>query len=111
MAARIRKNREIRETVDDRTYILRRPTHVEMAAIVREGKTTDADIAIEFCIGWEGVTEHDLVGGGGTDLVPFDELVWREYISDRPQLWPTLANRVIEAWTAHKDALAASTKN
>lgn len=83
---RMRKAREFKREVDGKTLIMRRPNEAEYAKLERQG-ASGFDVALKFVIGWEGVTEADLVPSGGSDEVPFDYDAWGELLGSRRELW------------------------
>lgn len=82
---RIRKNREFKKKVGAFTFLCRRPTDQE-ANDIKMGETFP-NICQRFVIGWENVTENDVIGGGGTEPVEFDPVLWREWCADRKDFW------------------------
>lgn len=109
LIARLRKNREGRLAVEGFTFTYRRPTDVEMIGIGRAGLDW-AQLAAQYVIGWEGVTDGAIAGGGGTNPVAFDAALWREWCADRPDFWAPLGQAILEAYTLHQGALAAAAK-
>lgn len=109
---RLRKNRELKVVVGRWTFTARRPTDVEAAPIFDpKTNTTLADVARDYVIGWDGVVEDDVIGGGGTDPVPFSLELWREWSSDRPDIWETIGTRVTEAYLLHRKQIEDAGKN
>ncbi len=107
---RIRKNRELKIETGGLKLIARRPTDVEAVRLHQEGASLH-DICRRFVIGWDGVTENDVAGGGGTDPVPFDSDLWAEYCADRPDIWAPVAERILEAYKLHAERHEAAAKN
>ena len=107
---RIRKNRELTVTIDRFKFTARRPTDVEAIALYR-GNNAFSSVAADFVIGWEGVTENDVVGGGGSDPIPFAPELWREWCADRPDFWGPISDAVIESYREHAEKVAAAVKN
>ena len=110
LLARIRKNREQKIAIGTFTFVLRRPTDAEMVELHR-GNVGPAEVAQRFVIGWEGVTENDVVGGGGSDPLVFDAALWREWCGDRMDFWTPLAEAAFEAYRAHAETLEVAAKN
>src|ERR1043166_7364319 len=102
LLAKIRAQRQLKVTVGKFTFLARRPTDVEIVKLTRDGAEW-YEIAAGYVNGWEGVTENDLIGGGGSDAVRFDERVWREWCADRPELWQPIATAVMKAYDAHAE--------
>ncbi len=111
LIARMRKNRELKVTVGKFVFNCRRPTDVEAIQIYRGNQSAFDQIAAEYVIGWEGVTDNDIVGGGGTDPTPFDATLWAEWCADHPEFWGPIATAVMEAYTLHRDAIEGAQKN
>jgi hypothetical protein len=65
------------------------------------------DTQYKFVEGWSGVTEDDVVGGGGQDAVPFDPAVWFEFYSDHSELWDPLAEKLVEQYKLHQERTKA----
>ena len=110
IADRMRESRRFKRTISGFHFILRRPTDVEALRLHRTS-TDFSDIAREFVCGWEGVTENDVIGGGGSDPIPYDAATWAEWCADRPDMWTDIATAVLDAYKAHSDILERSSKN
>lgn len=110
LIARIKKSRETEVKVDKFTFIIRRPTDVEAVALSRES-TGPADVAQKFVVGWKGITEDDVVGGGGSEPVAFDVDLWREWCADNPAFWAPIAEAALKAYEAHAKDQETSAKN
>lgn len=111
LLARIHKNRELKITVGRFVFTARRPTVIEAGRMREAGRDGPADLAADHVVDWSGVTEDDLVGGGGTDQVPFDERLWREWCADRPDLWQPISGAVLEAFATYAKAQKEAPKN
>lgn len=109
LIARIRKQREGKVTVGTMTFIFARPTDVEFTALMANGKFSE--LGARHVVGWDNVTENDVVGGGGTDVVAFDKDLWAEMYSDRPDLWTPVSNAILEAYQLHTKAMEDVPKN
>lgn len=107
---RIRKNREISVPVDKYKFTARRPTDVEALALYK-GDGAYSSVAADFVVGWEGVSENDVVGGGSPDPIPFSPELWREWCADRPDFWEPIADAVLAAYRQHAEKLASAAKN
>ena len=110
LIARLRKQREFRVTVGRHTFIGLRPTDVEALALHR-ASAEPSDIAVQRIVGWEKVTEDDIVGGGGTDPIPFAADLWAAWCADRPDFWGPIADAALEAYRLHAESLDAAAKN
>jgi hypothetical protein len=114
---RIRKNREFSKAVVDKktgrtyTFHCRRPTDYEASELKSSGIGNDCAIAQRFVVGWEGVIEDDVVGGGGTDPVTFDPTLWREWCADRTDFWAELAGAIAASYKEHVSDIEQAVKN
>lgn len=121
LAERIRKNREIKVTVERWTFIARRPTEVQGGPLLQEifGGSENARLTVDQCariakdyvVDWRGVNEDDLIGGGGQDEVVFDSEDWTEFIADHRELWEPIALKVIESYLDRLKHLQETEKN
>lgn len=107
---KIRKAREFTKEIEGWTLRLRRPTDAE-AKIFKGEKVSHIDIANQFVIGWEGVTEADLVNSGASDLVEFDSELWAEVVQDRPELWNGITDSVLESFLNYRKTREERRKN
>lgn len=111
LLTQIRRAREIKVTVDQLTFICRRPTDEEALRLNREGSDY-CQLSKEFVSGWEGVKESDIVGGAGSsDPVPFAKDLWSEWVVDRPDFWKPIGEAVLNAYTLHAGRLQEAEKN
>ncbi len=110
LAEKIRKRREFPLVVGKWRLTLTRPTDVEMGTVFNQ-ELSDGEVARRFVVGWEGMTENDVYGGGGTDLVPFTPECWAEIVADRLELWKPIVTALLDAYAKHRTAMEASEKN
>ena len=110
LIAAMRRAREQRVEAGGFTFIVRRPTDLEVVQLQNDGLTA-ADLVQRFVIGWDGVQEIHLIPGGAPVAVPFDAAVWREWVADQPDLWGPISAAIMQGYTAHRDALEAAAKN
>lgn len=103
---RIRKQRELKVEVNGFTFIARRPTDLDMTKL-----ESARDLGQRFVVGWEGFTENDVAGGGGTDIVPFDADLWAEVWADHTEFWDPISTAIVEAYKAHVAARETVRKN
>ena len=106
---KIRKARETIVEADGRKFTIRRPTDEEAASISANGDGL-LSIVKRFTIGWE-LVELDIIPGGGPEKVPFDSMLFAEWVADRPELWTPLGTAILDAYKAHADKRDASVKN
>jgi hypothetical protein len=106
----LRKQRELKVVITDRLSVTaRRPTDLQMTELQRDGRF--GDLGQKFVIGWEGFTEDDIVGGGGTDKVAFDADLWSDFYADHPEHWEKIAIAILDAYQAHAKATEDASKN
>ncbi len=106
---KIKRARQIRVLVGDKTIIARRPTNLEM--IEMKGKFNQRYLLENFVEGWDGFKESDLFPGGTEELVPFDRETYCEYIADNPQHWIALTNAIVDGYAEYEAKLEESLKN
>jgi hypothetical protein len=110
LVARMRQRRELVVEVGRHKFTVRRPTDVEAISISNRNSTFD-EIAAEFVCGWAGVTEDDLIGGGGSDEVKFTPDLWQEWCPDNPTVWKPIALAALAAYQEHAKLLEDTAKN
>lgn len=110
LAEKIRKAREVKVDAGGYTFLVRRPTDIEMVALRPRILANDVGAMLDFVIGWEGVRELDLLPGGDPHPLPFDAEACAEWLADRPDLIDAVTKAVVEAYQAHVDALASAKK-
>lgn len=108
LSEKIRKAREIRVDVGGKTFIIRRPTTLDMIDL--QGKSA-ARAIIPHIIGWEGVTSLDLYPGGDAAPVPFDADACAEWMSDRVDFLGPIAQAAVDAYDAHRRLIEGDEKN
>ena len=57
-----------------------------------------------------GVSEDDIIGGGGSDKPEFSAALWAEWCADRPDFWEPIATALLEAYKNHARSLADAAK-
>lgn len=89
---------------------VRRPLEADMPRF-RNG--VSVELACECVVGWEGVTEADLLGAavGASDDVPFDAGVAAETLRDRVDWVEKVSRHVAELITTHIEQRVATAKN
>jgi len=110
LIAKIRQQRELKVTVGKFTFTGHRPTDVEAIAL-GQADSAFSDIAERFVIGWDGVTEDDIVHGGSMVPVPFDALLWAEWCADRPDFWGPISTAVLDSYRQHAKTTEDAAKN
>ena len=107
LADKIRKSRESQVQAGGFTFTIRRPTDMDMMEFNRVKKT---EFLIKFIVGWEGVTELDLIPGGDGHPAPFDSEACDEWMADRADLMIPVVNDIVEAYQAHKAKVGEAEK-
>jgi hypothetical protein len=110
LSEKLRKQREVKVKVGKWTFIALRPTDVEAIEVHRAGSDFST-IAARFVIGWQGVTEDDLVGGGVKDEVAFDKETWDEWCANRSDFWTPISEAILAAYTTHREDMETAPKN
>lgn len=106
----IRKARQGRVEIGKHTFIVRRPTDVEVSQLGRDAQTWE--VAQKFVVGWENVKALDIEPSTKMDdEVAFDHEVWAEWCADRPDFWTPITNKVMELYRKHSERLESSAKN
>jgi hypothetical protein len=106
---KIRKARQTRVTVYGKTFIVRRPTDKEAYAM-SASKSEQMDLLENFVIGWEGITELDLIPSGDAIPVEFDHDLFVEWVADQPKYWGELTAAITKEYTTHAEKLVEAEK-
>ena len=124
--AAMRKQREfVVDLGGDKRVTLRRPTELEIQTVfvkLQPGATPEdppksvlmADPATIhlYAVGWQGVTEADLIGTAGGDAeAPFDVHLLQEWLSEHPDYTVLLLKDLLESIVSHINAQVAAEKN
>lgn len=107
LVERMRKARETRVQSGGVTFIVRRPTDLDMMEL---GRQVDARRLVPFVVGWEGVTEGHLINGGDPHPLPFDAEACAEWLADRPDLLAPLVEIILSSYSEHAERIAAEKK-
>lgn len=110
LSEKLRKRREVKIKVGKFTFLALRPTDVEAVEIHRKDMQF-SEIAARFVIGWEAVTEDDLIGGGVKDEVAFDRDSWEEWCANRADFWTPISEALLAAYSKHREEQEAAPKN
>ena len=87
--------------VGEYTFTFRRPTEYRMFQLYEEGLNA-VDLCDECVIDWsDNVTESVLIPGGGSDKVPFDKALWRDWCADSPEFWDPIAKAIKALYVSH----------
>lgn len=94
-----------------------RPLSAELQDFARIDGQTDVDrmalCASKYVVGWDGITEADLLGADQASPmpVPFDVEVWAEVVRDRRGWMLTVVEALMGVITAHEERVARDAKN
>lgn len=102
LVEKIRKARETKVEAGGFTFVIRRPTALEMSEMASASR---GRAVLPFVIGWDGVREMDIIPGGDPHPLPFDAGVCAEWLADRFDLLVPLATQVFDAFVAHQARL------
>lgn len=109
---RLRKARETRIKVGRFTFIAVRPTDLDMVAVMALSGDEQIRRCLDFVTGWDGVSENDIVGGGGTtEPLPFSVDTWRAWSADRMEFWNPISEALFDAYNKHLAENADAAKN
>lgn len=108
LAEKMRIARQKTVPVGKYTFIVRRPTDLEMLAFQRDRRP---ESLLQYVVGWDAVTEADLLPGGDPHPVPFAPDVCVEWLADRMDLFGPVTSAVVSAYEDHVKAKDAATKN
>ncbi len=108
LSEKIRKAREIRVPIGGHTFVILRPTTMDMIEL--QGQSA-ARAILRHIIGWESVTTLDLYPGGDGAPAPFDADACAEWLSDRVDLLGPIAQAAVDAYDAHRQAIEDNAKN
>lgn len=110
LTEKIRAARRQRVTVGAHTFIVQRPTDLEMLEL-SAGGPIDARRCLRFLVDWENVNEIDLIPGGSPTAVPFDFGVAQEWLGDRLDLMTPIVEGVLKLFEEHQAKQRAAEKN
>ena len=99
LANKLRRAREVRIPCGHFTLIAQRPTPLEHEERIRNGNPARGILSL--VIGWEDVTEADLIPGGDPHPLPFDAEACAEWLADRPDLFAAVVDGVVKAYEAY----------
>lgn len=108
LVQKIRKARESRVEVGGYTFIVLRPTALDMTEIAAASR---GRAILPFIIGWEGVKELDIIPGGDPHPLEFDADVCTEWLCDRIDLLGPIATKAFELFVEYQAKLGAEKKS
>lgn len=106
---KIRAARETRVDIAGHTFTIRRPTEMDMVEWRLGGANRSA--LVSHVVGWDKVTEMDIIPGGDPHPLPFDGEVLAEWLRDRVDILAPLTEAVLDSFAAHKIAREEAAKN
>lgn len=108
--AQLTKAREFTVEVGRMKFTLLRPREMDILRSQKDGLyTVGLAFVQDNCTGWDGVTYGDILGDGSTELAPFDSVVYRAWIADRPDVFDVMLDRIgqeLKKTRERRDALA-----
>lgn len=100
---RFRKARQSRVSAGKFTFIVQRPTMLDVVKAGSGESQVSIEFAARFVVGWEGVDEADLIPGGDPEPVEFDPALFAAWIAERSDLWLQIAEGVAAAYRDHEE--------
>lgn len=110
LAAKLRAKRESLVTLEPgKTMRIRRPAATRLGQF----RHITAELAAACCVGWDGITEADLLGAeiGSSDPAPFDTEACLEVLADRREWFAKVCDGLVMAISAFLQAEEAAAKN
>lgn len=108
LVEKIRRSREQRVIAGNHTFIIRRPTDIEMLEFARDRRPI---ALLRFVVGWEKVTEGDIIPGGDPHPALFDLDACVEWLSDRMDLFGPVTDAIIASYESHRRKQDEAAKN
>lgn len=109
LSDKLRAARTLRIPAGKFVFLALRPTPIEYQQKLRGGDPVAGFLAL--LIGWENVSEGDLLAGGDPHPLPFDAAACAEWLGDRPDLFNTVVEAIITAYQDYARALEDAAKN
>lgn len=106
---RLLRGREVGVEADGKFFTIRRPTDEEALQFSNENVTM-ISLVKRFTVGWE-LAEIDILPGGGPEKVPFDAILFGEWVADQPTIWEPLGTAILSAYQAYRDKRETAAKN
>lgn len=108
LIAKMRAAREQTVEVGGFTFVVRRPTEMDM--IEMQDKPLGRS-ALRHVVGWSGVKESDVLVNGDPEPLEYDAEVAEEWFTDRIDLLAPLTEAVINSFRHHAAAREVAEKN
>lgn len=106
---KIKDGRKFSVSVEGKTFSGEVLRYDKLIQLSQSG--TDADICAACITGWDGVTEADLLPGGGDKAVSFDKELFAEIIGDRADWWHPIITEILRIGRKRREAQEAAEKN
>jgi len=99
------------EVAPGKVLLVRRPLEATEMPLFRGG--VEAELVTRQVVGWEGITEADLLGAavGASSPVPWSAELCAEVLADRSGWLSAAAEWLVQAIRAHLDARGEAAKN
>jgi len=88
-------------------FQIQRPTMLDVVKAGQGEATLNIEFAARFVVGWEQVTESDLIPGGDPEPVAFDPDIFKVWIAEHPALWRPISEGIAAAYRAHEERTEA----
>jgi hypothetical protein len=104
LAEQIRRRRESRLQIGKHTFVIRRPTALQWAALRPILGDEDASVLskltamLPFVVGWADVTEGDLVNGAPAHPAQFDAEALSEWLQDDLSIAAPVIQGIVKAY-------------
>jgi DNA-binding LytR/AlgR family response regulator len=108
LIAKMRAAREQNVEVGGFTFVVRRPTEMDM---MEWGDRTMGREALRHVVGWSGVKESDVLANGDPEPLEYDAEIAEEWLTDRVDLLAPLTERVLGSFRDHVAKREAAEKN
>lgn len=102
--------RETRIDVCGHKLTIRRPTQLDIAELSNTKDGFGLRNMLRFVVGWD-FKEIDLVPGGTSDQVKFDQDALLIWVEDNEQSWSAIMDGILDAYKSHAAKIEAEAKN
>ena len=108
LIAKMRAAREQNVEVGGFTFVVRRPTEMDMMEMQNKplGRS-----ALRHVVGWSDVKESDVLANGDPEPLEYDAGIAEEWLLDRIDLLAPLTDKVMTSFRDHIAKRAAAEKN
>ena len=108
LSEKLRKARETKVEAAGFSFVVRRPTDLEMIDL---RKQSTGRAALPYVIGWEGVSELSMLGTGSPHPLDFDAVACAEWLPDRLDILAAIVEALFNAYQAHATKTEEALKN